>query len=52
MGTNEAMIESGAVPGEPESIVQARDLCRRYGTGEVAVDALVVSLVPVLPRIR
>jgi len=26
--------------GEPQSIVQAQDLCRRYGEGEAAVDAL------------
>jgi putative ABC transport system ATP-binding protein len=40
MGTNKAMTASNSALPEPSAIVQAHDLCRRYGEGDVAVDAL------------
>jgi putative ABC transport system ATP-binding protein len=41
MGTQDAVAELDGAAPTPEHIVQARDVSRRYGEGEVAVDALV-----------
>jgi putative ABC transport system ATP-binding protein len=40
MGTDKAVTDSNNAAPESGAIVQAHDLCRRYGEGDVAVDAL------------
>jgi putative ABC transport system ATP-binding protein len=40
MGTANPVTAADSALPEPGTIVQARDLCRRYGEGEAAVDAL------------
>jgi putative ABC transport system ATP-binding protein len=40
VGTTNPVTASNSALPEPSAIVQAHDLCRRYGEGEAAVDAL------------